>query len=165
MTLLPSNPLLAARPRVHPRPPHPTTPGRRQTSSCRHRSRFHSSSMLTLLRPPFSRTRGQTNSFHKTALIRGGRIPPTGAAPARTISEFITINKEDTRKAHSTRSLAESAKMTLSSIITHMSHLPSIISQLCLRYLLLRSRISGPLTSHRIPAGAERSRWMILICI
>ena len=165
---LPSNPLLAVHPLVRPQLQPPTMDGRRPTSSCHPRFRFRSS-MVTLLRPPFSRIRGQMLLlFHKITPIREGWIPSTGAAAARTISEFITTNREDTPKMPTTRcppSPADSVKMTPSSTITRTNRLLSIISQHYLRYLPPRSTISGRLTSRRSPAGTGRGRWMISICI
>jgi len=170
MRLSPSKPLTAARPRAHLQPRPLTTDGLHPTSSCHHRFRFRSSSSstTTLLRHSFSQTLGQTDSFHKKTPIREGWIPSTGAGAARMISGFIMANRPNTHKTHTTqclRSHAESAKMTLSSIITRTNRSPSTISPHCLRYPPHRSRISGRSTSRRTHAGTGRGRWMILICI
>lgn len=165
---LPSNPLLAAHLLARLQLPPPTMDGRRPTSLCHHRFRFRSS-MVTLLRPPFSRIRGQTILlFHKTTHNREGWIPSTGAAAAKTISGSIITSKEDTPKIPTARcppSPVDSVKTTPSSIITRTNRLLSIISQHYLRCLPLQSTISGRLMSRRSPAGTGRGRWMISICI
>jgi len=163
-----SNPLLAAHPLVRLQLPPPTMDGRRPTSSCRHRFRFRSS-MVTLLRPPFSRIRGQTVLlFHKTIPNKEDWIPSTGAAAVRTISGFIITNKEDTPKMPTARcplSPVDSVKTIPSSIITRTNRPLSIINQHYLHCLPPQSTISGRLTSRRSPAGTGRGRWMISICI